>query len=126
MTSNRNRMPPFASGRIVADYNPLFRYWEEARRKGREDLLEMAMLREEDYRMLRELVEGRRMALADLLDEVRERLLDRIDPDLAAEVLAGTGLSATAPQAREFLASILAGWLVEAGEYWGIIVLRGA
>jgi len=50
------RLPPFATGELVNDYEPLYRYWELLRRRGREDLLERAMLTEDDFDFLRRLV----------------------------------------------------------------------
>ncbi|MEB3861688.1 MAG: hypothetical protein GSR84_05655 [Desulfurococcales archaeon] len=118
------RRPPFASGRIAGDYEPLFLYWEAARRAGREDLVERAMLREEDYRLASRLAReaGR---LGDLLDRLEEVMLERVDPGVAAEAYRMYGAPVGDEDARRLIARLLASWLVEAAEHWGFLRLRG-
>ena len=117
------RKPPFASGRIGGDYEPLFLYWEAARSAGREDLVESSMLGEEDYRLVRELA-GRVSSLGELLDILVERMYGRIDPEVAREAYRRYGVEASGEDARLLLARLLAAWLIEAAEYWGYIRLR--
>jgi len=117
-------LPPFASGKIASDYSILFEYWRAAREKGREDLVESGMLSEDDYKMLVEEA-AKNPRLEDLLDALVERLLDRIDPDVAVEaVRRATGARVDADTARRLVARLLASWLVEAGEYWNMVKLR--
>jgi len=114
------RLPPFATGELVNDYEPLYRYWELLRRRGREDLLERAMLTEDDFDFLRRLVRSTpSMTLLELMDALRVRFRERVDASLASEAL---GVDQEA--ALEVLTSILAGWLVEASEDFKILGLR--
>jgi hypothetical protein len=117
------KKPPFASGELVGDYGPLFEYWKIAREKGREDLVEAAMLSEEDYRMLQETA-YRGEEVLDLIERLTEKILDRIDPEIASEALSGYGVKAPPDEARRFIAKLIAAWLIEAGEYWCFIKLR--
>ncbi len=121
--SEERRKPPFASGKIVPDYEPLFAYWEEARKEGREDLVEKAMLSESDYNGLQETARHGE-SLVDLWDRLTVRMTDRIDADVAAKAYGKLGMPMTREDAREDIARILAGWLIEAGEYWRMIRLR--
>ena len=119
-----HRNPPFASGRIAGSYEPLFLYWEEARARGRGDLVEDAMLREDDYRLLRGLV-ARYRRLGELLDVLTSLMEDRVDPDIAREAYVRYGVAGVRPvDARRLIARLLASWLIEAGEYWGILKVR--
>ena len=118
------RKPPFASGKIGGDYEPLFYYWEVAREAGREDLVESSMISEDDYRLVRELA-GRISVLGELLDILVERMHGRIDPEMARIAYRRYGLDVTGDDARLLLARLLASWLIEAAEYWGYIRLKG-
>ncbi len=113
-------MPPFATGRLVGDYDPLYRYWETLRSRGREDLLERAMLAEEDFDFVRRLVRSTpSMTLLELMDALKVRFRQRVDPGIASEAL-GTDPDA----AIEILTTVLAGWLIEAAESFKEIGLR--
>ncbi len=115
--------PPFASGELVYDYEPLRVYLELAKRKGREDLIEKALLTQEDFTILSSLV-IRRMNLLDLIDVLKQRFMERIDGDIAKEAFTSIGLNVSTDFARERLAYILAGWLLEAGKYWKILTFK--
>ena len=118
------RRPPWASGKLAGDYDLLYAYWEEARRRGREDLVEAAMLSERDFDKLRELVgEGPRSAL-ELVERLAGELEARIDEDVAGAAAAGLGLPLAGEEARRRVARLMASWLVEAGEEWGVLRLR--
>lgn len=120
----KKRLPPFASGSIVEDYETLFIYWEKARSKGREDLIEKSTLSNTDFDRLRVIVEEGTMTLEELLERLARDMAERIDPEMAAEALRERRISLEADDARRYLAKILAGWLIEAGEYWSILRLR--
>ena len=116
--------PPFASGKIAGSYEPLKIYMELARERGREDLLDASILREEDFRMLRERVEREgRVRLLDLLNELEEYFAERVDPELAREAYRRYGLDLATGDARKRLARLMAAWLLEAGEEWGYVRL---
>ncbi|MEB3805903.1 MAG: hypothetical protein GSR73_00075 [Desulfurococcales archaeon] len=127
MTSQeRGKLPPFASGRLAGDYRPLFEYWRIARSKNREDLVEKAMLSNNDYKLLEDIVSRKAKVTAlDLIDILTEKLADRIDPDIALEAMARLGYNLNRDEARLFIARLLASWLVEAGDYWRILRLTG-
>lgn len=116
--------PPFASGRIAGSYEPLRLYLEVARESGREDLVDKAILGEDDFEWLRRRVsEAGRLKLLDLLDELEERFMERVDPEVAVEAFRRYGLEMSAGDARRRIARLLASWLVEAGEEWGHVKL---
>jgi len=122
-SEDRKRFPPFATGQIIADYEPLFRYWEAAPQQVREK----AMLSNDDFEFLRRIVdEGKVGNLEELMNMLEKRFLNRIDADVARRVLSEYyGLPFDADHARRRLARLLAGWLVEAGTTWKILSLRG-
>ena len=118
-------LPPFATGRITPDYSILFEYWRVAREREREDLVEKAMLGEDDYELLREKASTTRR-LGDLLEILEDIMVERVDPDIAVEAVArATGSRVDSETARRLVARLLASWLVEAGEYWRMIGLHG-
>ncbi|MCE4610363.1 MAG: hypothetical protein F7B17_00120 [Desulfurococcales archaeon] len=116
--------PPFATGKIVGSYEPLRRYLEAARRRGREDLVEAALLREEDFNLLRRLASLERVSLESLLSALEERFYDRVSGEVAREAYQSLGIRVDEESARRMMARILAGWLVESGEEWRILRLR--
>ncbi len=116
----------FASGTIVSDYEPLFRYWEIARREGREDLVDKAMLENRDFDYIRKMILEQALNLLEVLDRLEEYFIERVDPGIAVKALEETlGIELELEEARRRLARILAGWLLEAAQTWGIIRLRG-
>ena len=118
--------PPFATGKVVGSYEPLRRYLEEARRRGREDLVEAALLREEDFNLLRRLAALERVSLDSLLSALEERFYDRVSGEVAREAYESLGIRVDEESARRMIARILAGWLVESGEEWRILRLRAS
>ncbi len=120
MSGEEGWRPPFATGRIAGGYEPLKYYLEVARERGREDLVERALLSEEDFEWLRgRIAEARRIRLLDLLDELEDRFLERVDPEVAREAFKRYGVEISSGDAQHRIARLLASWLVEAGEEWG-------
>ena len=118
---DKNGKPPFATGFIVDDYGPLFAYWRIARGKNREDLVENAMIKNEDLDLLVNQA-SKGGSLGDLVDNLTRILIDRIDPDIALEAVSACGYrNLDKGRARFLLARTLAGWLVELGESTGRI-----
>lgn len=118
----RGEKPPFASGRIAGSYDLLFAYWRVAREKGMEELVEKAMLHDEDYNLLKNIVSKKgRISLWDLLEELTQVFMDRVDERLAVEAASRLGYSVGGKEARSLVARLLAAWLIEAGEYWNMI-----
>lgn len=120
--------PMLADGSIVADYKPLFKYWELAKKRSRE-LANKAVLSRGDLELLQEIIRGAagtRLSLADLLDLLVEKIMPRIDPDIAYEAIREVyGIELEKRDAQQRVARIVAGWIVEAGKTWGIIRIKG-
>ncbi len=116
----QKRLPPFATGSIVNDYSPLYAYWSYAESVGRQDAARRAMIDEDDFEFLRKLISNTRpLTLLELMDALKLRSRERIDGELASRSL---GMPQEA--AVEVLSSILAGWLIEAGETFKLLGLR--
>lgn len=115
------RMPPFATGELAGSYRLLFAYWEEARRRGRQDLIDESTLHEDDYRVLRENA-GR--DAESVIESLEEYFYSRVDPEVAAEAARRIGFDMSPEDARRQVARLLAMWLLEAGDTWGIVRLR--
>jgi hypothetical protein len=119
------RKPPFATGSIIESYEALFAYWEEAKSVGDEDAVEASTLSREDFDSLQRLVEeAGSYSLEELLRLLTERFTRRVKPELAIRALRRLGVEAGGDEATHLIARQLAAWLVEAGEYWGILRLR--
>jgi hypothetical protein len=116
-------LPPFASGRIAGSYRLLRRYLEVARERNRDEAFENALLREEDYELLKSLAREGESAL-ELVDRLTDILVERVDPEIAEEALRREGILLSGEEARRIIARLLASWLIEAGEYWKIISLE--
>lgn len=122
------RRPLLADGSIVGDYEPLFKYWEKAKKRGRGEEGNV-VLRGEDFEKLEQLLrdsEGR-ISLADALEELALYFVSRVDPELAREAVEEAyGVAGyDSESARRIIARILAGWLIEAAKTWGTLRLRG-
>ncbi len=115
-------LPYFATGEVVGDYELLYRYWKHAGRKA-----EDAVLRREDFDYLRRLVEEYRVkTLQELLEKLTAYFTPRVDPEAARKaVKEHYRVDVGSEEARKMVARILAGWLVEAGQQWRILRLRG-
>ncbi len=114
-----------ATGNVIDNYEPLFYYWKKARNRKREDLIEKTLIREEDLELLKSVIEkSNELNLEDLLGKLSKTVLNRIDASIAKEALEDYGISVDEESARELIARILAGWIIEAGEIRGILKLR--
>ncbi|MCE4605712.1 MAG: hypothetical protein F7B59_00045 [Desulfurococcales archaeon] len=121
LCGKRGEKPPYATGFLVDDYGPLFAYWRIARAEGREDLVEKAMIQEEDVDMLVELASNR-SSLGELLVILAGRFSDRIYEGLALKAVQACDYkNLDSVEAQDYIAGILAGWLVELGESMGRI-----
>jgi hypothetical protein len=119
----RKPMPLFATGEIVGDYEPLYRYWREAGDKAEEAVLSNRDFEELQRLVVREGVER----LDELLRRLTEWFKERVDIDAAQRAVSDYyGSRVDGEIARETIARILAGWLVEAGTEWNILRLRRA
>jgi DNA-directed RNA polymerase subunit F len=116
------RKPLLADGSVVGSYEPLFRYWEAAKRRGLEELT----IGSEELKYVEERVrrEGR-VNLLQLLSELAERFLPRVDPEAAREAFESLGLRLAPEEARRRIAEILAGWALEAARALSIVEFKG-
>jgi len=115
--------PLFASGELINDYEPLRVYLEEARRRGREDLVERALLSQEDFSYLSEALKSS-SNLLELMEKLKARFIDRVDGEVAVEAFRKLGLNVDVNFARDRIAYIIAGWLLEAGKHWKILSFK--
>ncbi len=115
-------LPPFATGEIAGDYGLLYVYWRKAGRRAEE-----AVLRSEDFEVLRHAVERERLRrVEELVERLVEHFLDRIDPVAAREAVSEYyGADVDAEYARRLVARLLASWLLEAGKEWKMYSFRG-
>ena len=115
--------PTFATGKLVRDYEPLRLYLELV--KGTE-WYDRAFLSQRDFERLVDVVKrinGKANLLA-VWKELAEEMKDRIEPKAAFEALTRSGYEVKdEEEARELMAKLLAGWLLEAGEEWDLIRL---
>jgi len=120
------RKPLLASGNIVSDYEPLFKYWELAKNVNK-SIAENATLKNEDFNYLLKMLSKRRIiSLIELLNELEEYMLGRVDAEIAAKALKEVyNIEYGLEDARRRIARILAGWLIEASNIWGDIRLKG-
>jgi len=126
LSESKRRLPLLGNGSIVSDYEPLFRYWEIARRRGREDIVEKSMLSRDDFRFIERLIEEERIILTRLLNILEDYYVLRVDPEIAREAYREVyGVELGGEDARRRIARILAGWLIEAAKQWGKIRLSG-
>ena len=126
MSQSRRRLPLLADGSVVGDYEPLFYYWEIARKHSREDLVEKSMLSRDDFYFIERLVEEERVALTRLLNVLEDYYVLRVDPEIAKEAYREAyGVDLSPEDARRRIARILAGWLIEAAKQWGKIRFTG-
>ncbi|WFO76189.1 hypothetical protein J4526_04990 [Desulfurococcaceae archaeon MEX13E-LK6-19] len=117
--------PLLADGSIIEDYRPLLVYWRKAR-KVKKELADKAILSNEDFRELQQVVESLAgKSLFELIELFKKKFSTRIDPDLAREAIKEVyGVELSSEEARDRIAYIMAGWLLEAGRQMKIIGYR--
>ncbi|RLG76127.1 MAG: hypothetical protein DRO23_01850 [Thermoprotei archaeon] len=122
----KKRKPMLASGAIVSDYEPLFKYWEIAKNVDK-TVAEKATLRSEDFDAALSYVSSKGItSLASLLSYLEDYMADRVDGELAVRALKETyGVTFEIEEAKRRIARILAGWLIEACSLWGTLRLTG-
>lgn len=106
----------------MRNYEPLKHYLELV--KGTE-WYDKAFLSEDDFNYLRKVAKDK-MRLIDLLKELEEHFLNKINAEMALEAFRNADYPIEdEEEAKREMAKILAGWLVEAAEEWDILRLRG-
>ncbi len=119
---NKDEKPFFADGSIVGDYKPLIKYWEILKRKHREKLDEAFLTREDFEEIKRIIYEKKKMNIVELLTILKNRFKPRIDREVAVEALKEVyGTTVDPETAVDRIASIMAGWLIEASKNTGIV-----
>lgn len=116
-------MPLLANGSIVGDYEPLLEYIEIAKSKNSK-VAEESMPKSEDFEYVKEYVNARgRSSLYSLLEALTGIVLERVDPEIAREALEKVyNVRFGLEDAREKIARIIAGWIIEASRSLGYIV----
>lgn len=120
------RKPMLASGAIVSDYEPLFKYWEIAKNVNK-TVAEKATLRSKDFDVALSYVSSKGVtSLTNLLNYLEDYMANRVDGKLAVRALRETyGVTFEIEEAKRRIARILAGWLIEACSLWGTLKLTG-
>jgi hypothetical protein len=113
--------PFFADKTIVGDYKPLINYWKKLREIG--ESIDDALLKPQDFKHIREIIKTRnRISLDELLGILTEYFIKRVKCDVASEVLRELyGVDFDREYACRKIASILAGWLIEASKNTGLL-----
>lgn len=121
------RKPILASGLIVPDYEPLFKYWEIAKNTNRK-IAENATLKNEDFEKIIKYISfrGSSVDLLELIEYFEEYMLNRVEGNIAVRALKEVyDIELEEEEAKRKIARILAGWLIEASDIWGILKLKG-
>jgi len=114
--------PLFADKSIVGSYEPLFEYWRIAEKRG----LEKPVIKSEDIEYVRKVLELKnRVNLLELLKALSFSMLERVNEEVAQEAYKQLGINLEKEEAREKIAKILAGWVLEACKTLGIISFKG-
>jgi len=120
LSSDEKKIPLMATGKIVEDYGLLYEYWKLAGDKASD-----AILRREDFEKVKEIAERGKISLRDLLDMLTNYFLERVDETIAEEAVRKCyDISVEREDAKTRVARLLAGWLIEASEEWGIIRIQ--
>ncbi|OYT51766.1 MAG: hypothetical protein B6U73_01200 [Desulfurococcales archaeon ex4484_204] len=110
-----------ASGKIIRDYRALIKYLEMASK----DLKEMALPSSTDLEYVRVLVTRRPLRLYELMEDLKNIVKERLDPDISRRAVAEVlNIDVSAEEAVEMIAKELAGWILEVAERLGILKLR--
>ena len=119
---SKDKRPLLSDGSIVSDYSPLLKYIEIARRVS-PDRAEEGMPRSEDFEYVKKYMWSRGgSTLYSLLEALTAIVLARIDPEIARDALREVyGVEFDPEDARERIARILAGWIIEASRILGYI-----
>jgi hypothetical protein len=116
--------PFFADKTIVGDYKPLINYWKKLREMG--ESIDDALLKPQDFKRIGEIIKTRgRISLDELLSILTEYFIKRIKCNVASEVLKELyGVDIDQKYACRKIASILAGWLIEASKNTGLLKIN--
>ena len=83
------------------------------------------MLSQGDFDYLRSLVDNRPgLTVGDLLQYLTPLFRERVDGEVARASMKSMGVDVAEEEAKTIISELLAGWLIESGEYWRILKLR--
>jgi len=119
-----SKKPLASTGKVVSDYSPLFKYWELALKLKPEEA-EKIIPRMEDVKSVEEHVGGRKMTVEELKRHLVREVISRVDPSIAQQALGSVyGVEFSEEEARMKIADIVAGWIIEVAEFFGIVDLK--
>lgn len=119
-TMNKD-LPLLATGIIVKDYRPLYRYWDEVEKLG----LRKPVIEREDVEFVENLIKKEGIVnLSIIYRKLVDRVENRIKMDIAVKVYRDLGLNIPPILAKRKIAEILAGWIIEACDIFNIIKIR--
>jgi len=119
-TMNKD-LPLLATGIIVKDYRPLYRYWDEVEKLG----LKKPVIEREDIEFVENLIKKEGIVnLSIIYRKLVDRVENRIKMDIAVKVYRDLGLNIPPILAKRKIAEILAGWIIEACDIFNIIKIR--
>jgi len=114
-------LPLLATGIIVKDYRPLYRYWDEIEKLG----LKKPVIEREDIEFVENLIKKEGIVnLSIIYRKLVDRVENRIKMDIAVKVYRDLGLNIPPILAKRKIAEILAGWVIEACDIFNIIKIR--
>lgn len=115
-----------STGKVVGDYRPIFEYWKAASEAAPEKAAAIVPT-QEDIELVRGYVAASPSGVSvdDLKKLLAREVWGRVDPSLAREALKRAyGIEYTEEEARAKMAEIVAGWVIEAAEFFGVVELR--
>ncbi|PNV79033.1 MAG: hypothetical protein C0179_07925 [Fervidicoccus sp.] len=114
------RLPLLASGKLGADYELLFAYWEIAKEEGKGGEKDV-VLRKEDLEMVEELASRKgKIMLEEIVSASLPIVLKRIDPQIAKKAYERVhGVEVPQDFAAIAIAKVIVLWIVEALEIEG-------
>lgn len=117
------RKPFLASGKILGDYSVLIKYFEICMSKGGEcmDLFPSREILDD----IKEMAENKGYSYLEVLGEIRVRIEDKINCDIAVEAYKMVhGISVSCEVARMELLKEIVAWYLEAAETLGLVKLK--
>ena len=119
---SRGKKPLLADGSIVGDYDPLMKYFEIAKSENPK-VAEDCIPRTEDFNYVRNYINVRgRTSLSSLLELLTMNVTERVNAEIAVKAFREVyGVELNPEDARERIARIIAGWIIEACRILGYV-----
>ncbi|PMB77147.1 MAG: hypothetical protein C0177_04000, partial [Fervidicoccus fontis] len=119
------KLPLLASGKLGANYELIFKYWEIAKRESPEKEKDVVLSTDDlDYaeKLIRE--KKTRLKVSEIIDELVAKIINRIDSGIALKAYESVyGIKTDPFSARKEVATVVALWILEALENEGKLVL---